>query len=85
MFGWIFLSLTVVAIFLIALKVHGSSERRNGSLDERREEARRVIASVDRALEELASPLPDRDQLSERWVRRIDSDNRDDSPMPDTK
>tara|TARA_R110000823_G_scaffold216020_2_gene345605 strand:- start:5096 stop:5353 length:258 start_codon:yes stop_codon:yes gene_type:complete len=85
MSGWLFLSLIVIAIFFIALKIHGSSERRSGSIDERRKEARRVIASIDRALEELSSPLPDRDELSERWVRRINPDNRDDSTMSDTK
>jgi len=85
MSGWFFLSLIVIATFFIALKVYGSSERRGGSLDERRKEARRVVDSIDRALEELSSPLPDRDELTERWLRRIESDKKNDSTMSDTE
>ena len=83
MWEWFFISAIVVAIFFIALKVYGNSERKRGSLDARREEARRVIASVDRALEELSSPLPDRDGLAERWVRRIKSSKADDPTLSD--
>jgi len=82
---WFFLSITVIAISFIVLKVYGFSERRSGSLHERRKEAKKFIDGLDRVLEELSSPLPDRDQLSERWMRRIESDKEDDPTMPDTK
>jgi uncharacterized protein YoxC len=85
MLGWLSLSLIVIAISFIVLRVYGSSERRGGSLDARRKEAKKFIDGLDKVLEELSSPLPDRDQLSERWMRRIESDKEDDPTMPDTK
>ena len=53
-------------------------------MEERRTLAKEEIDRIDRALEELSSPLPDRDHLVNRWMRRIRKNKDGDPPVSDS-
>jgi len=84
MTGWFVMGLIIVVIFLISIKIYGSSERRFGKMEERRTLAKEEIDRIDRALEELSSPLPDRGRLVNRWMRRIQKNKDGDPPVSDS-
>lgn len=79
MVAWMTAGLALIVIFLIVLKASGKTGRLLGQSDERRRAAEDELARIDRALEELAAPPPDRQSLARRWMRRIQGSRKNDN------
>jgi len=84
MVGWLSIGLVLIVIFLASVKIAGKRGRLLGKSDERRMAAEAELARIDRALEDLAAPPPDRDGLARRWMRRMQKSEDDLPPVPDS-
>lgn len=71
MLGWISIALVLVSIFFISTKIAWKRGRSFGQSDERRRAAESEIEGMERAMEDLSAPPPDRDDLIYRWMRRL--------------